>query len=329
MPTTVAGPESSRKMSNPLTKTLALTFGIPLLIGLMLWAFLAPTFASSPAGVPIAVAGPDPVVEKLQVQMEQRGEHPELITAGSQEEAVDMVENREAVGAIAVTQEGATIYTASGNGAPYTQLLGGVAQQMESSGMPVDTVDLAPTTDADPQATGLGLLGLPLAFGGIISAVLATILLRGHKWLKMTVIAGVALLGSAIVVWMLHSVYGTLDGSALLEWIAVALGISATSALTAGLGAVLGMPGIGLGAVLTIFVSNPLSGLATGPWILPAGWSTLGQLMPIGATGFLVRSISFFDGAGATQAWIVLASWVVIGLILLMFDRQKVSAAAE
>lgn len=329
MPTTVAGPESSRKMSNPLTKTLALTFGIPLLIGLMLWAFLAPTFASSPAAVPIAVAGPDPVVEKLQGKVEQRDEHPELITAGSQEEAVEMVENREAVGAIAVTQEGATVYTASGNGAPYAQLLGGVAQQMESSGMPVDTVDLAPTTDADPQATGLGLLGLPLAFGGIISAVLATILLRGHKWLKMTVIAGVALLGSAIVVWMLHSVYGTLDGSALLEWIAVALGISATSALTAGLGAVLGMPGIGLGAVLTIFVSNPLSGLATGPWILPAGWSTLGQLMPIGATGFLVRSISFFDGAGATQAWIVLASWVVIGLILLMFDRQKVSAAAE
>ena len=41
--------------------------------------------------------------------------------------------------------------------------------------------DLAPTTQDDPQASVLGLLGLPLAFGGIISAVIATFPFRGHK----------------------------------------------------------------------------------------------------------------------------------------------------
>lgn len=41
--------------------------------------------------------------------------------------------------------------------------------------------DLAPTTQDDPQASGHGLLGLPLAFGGIISAVIATFPFRGHK----------------------------------------------------------------------------------------------------------------------------------------------------
>ena len=87
------------------------------------------------------------------------------------------------------------------------------------------------------------------------------------------------------------------------------------------------MPGAGLGAVLTIFVANPLAGLATGPWLLPAGWSALGQLMPIGATGYLVRSLSFFDGADAQGAWIVLCSWIVVGLILLAFDRSKEKTA--
>lgn len=318
---TQTGPAS--KGSDSLKKALTLIVGIPAVIGLMLWAFLAPTFASGPTGVPIAVSGPAPAVEQLTSQASQQDEHPDFITVDSQDDAVNMVKDRDAVGAITIAPEGATIYTATGNGAPYAQLLTGMAQKMQANGMKAETVELAPTTQDDPQAQGLALLGLPLAFGGIISAVLATVLLRGHKWLKAATIAGIAMLGAAVVVWMLHGVYGTLAGSIFLEWVAVTFGIAATSAVTAGLAAVLGMPGIGIGAVLTIFVANPLSGLATGPWLLPAGWSTLGQLMPIGATGFLVRSLSFFDGAAATRPWIVLVSWVVVGLVLLMFDRSK------
>lgn len=93
--------------------------------------------------------------------------------------------------------------------------------------------------------------------------------------------------------------------------------------LTTDLGSVIGTAGVALGAILTIFVANPLSGLATGPWLLPAGWSTLGQWMPIGATGHLVRSLSFFDGLGAQQAWWVLAIWIVAGFALLLLDRSS------
>lgn len=75
--------------------------------------------------------------------------------------------------------------------------------------------------------------------------------------------------------------------------------------------------------MLTIFLANPLSGLATGPWLLPTGWSTLGQWMPIGATGYLVRSLSFFDGQGVGSAWWALSLWIVAGLTLLAFDRSR------
>ena len=188
--------------------------------------------------------------------------------------------------------------------------------------MPVEREDLAPTTKDDPQAAGIALLGLPLAFGGIISAVVATFLFRGNKWLKLAVLVGIAALGALVATWMLHSVYGTLSGSFGMEWLAVSLGILATSMLTAGLGAVIGTAGAGIGAILTIFLANPLSGLSTGPWLLPAGWSTLGQWMPIGATGHLVRSLAFFDGGGTGAAWWVLAAWIATGLLLLLFDRS-------
>ena len=105
-----------------------------------------------------------------------------------------------------------------------------------------------------------------------------------------------------------------------MEWLATSMGILATSMLTAGLAALIGTSGIGIGAVLTIFVGNPLSGLGTGPWILPHTAALIGQWMPIGATGFLVRSLAFFDGAGATGAWWVLAVWIAAGFVMLMFD---------
>lgn len=320
--------QKSSKRSVGKTAT-ALIFGIPIIIGLMLWAFLAPTFGSGPSGVPIAISGPEPVVQQLVGQAEQQEEHPDFEVVGSPEEAQQMVKDREAVGAVVLTPQGSTIYTASGNGAAYTQMLGGFVEKLQATGQQVETVDLAPTTQDDPQASGVSLLGLPLAFGGLVSAALCTFLLRGNKWAKAGVLLSVAALGAAVVVWMLHGVYGTIDGSVFLEWLAVTVGIAATSLFTAGLASLIGVAGVGVGAVLTILVANPLSGLATGPWLLPAGWATLGQLMPIGATGFLVRSLAFFDGAGATRAWWVLICWVVFGLCMLAFDRSKAKAEAE
>lgn len=306
-------------------KAAGVILGIPVIIGLMLFAFLAPIFASGPSGVPVAVSAPEPMVEQLTQGIEQKAgdEAPEITVMDSPDEVRNAVLEREAVGGLAVTPEGATAFTASGNGAPYAQLIDGIAGSLEAQGMTVERTDLAPTSQDDPQATGLALLGLPLAFGGIISAVIATFLFRGTRWTKIGVLTGIAVLGGLVATWMLHSVYGTLMGSFGMEWLAISAGILATSMLTAGLGALIGTPGVGIGAVLTIFLANPLSGLSTGPWLLPAGWSTLGQWMPIGATGHLVRSLSFFDGNGAGSAWWVLALWIVTGLVLLFAARPK------
>ncbi|MDK8810710.1 hypothetical protein HMPREF2651_05410 [Corynebacterium sp. HMSC063A05] len=313
------------KKASPAPKAVAVIFGIPLVIGLMLFAFLAPTFASGPKDVPIALTAPAPMSEQITQAIEHKaGDNaPDIQVMDTPDAVRESILNRETVGGIVISPTGATAYTASGNGAPYSQLIDGIATTLESQNIPVEREDLAPTTQDDPQASGVALLGLPLAFGGIISAVIATFLFRGKKWTKLSVLTGIAVFGALVATWMLHSVYGTLSGSFGMEWLAISLGILATSMLTAGLAAIIGTPGVGIGAILTIFLANPLSGLSTGPWLLPAGWSTLGQWMPIGATGYLVRSLSFFDGNGAGAAWWVLIVWVAAGFALLMFDRSK------
>jgi len=48
--------------------------------------------------------------------------------------------------------------------------------------------------------------------------------------------------------------------------------------------------------------------------MLPSPAGAVGQLLPPGAGGNLLRSTGFFDGAAAGQHVAVLAAWVVVGL---------------
>jgi hypothetical protein len=89
---------------------------------------------------------------------------------------------------------------------------------------------------------------------------------------------------------------------------AIALTVAATSLSILGLESLLGYAGLGLGAGAMMLIGNPLSGTVTAPEMLP-GWSgTLGQLLPPGAGGQLLRSTAFFDGHGATHS-VPLCPW--------------------
>jgi hypothetical protein len=61
---------------------------------------------------------------------------------------------------------------------------------------------------------------------------------------------------------------------------------------------------------------QPAFGLASAPEMLPSGWGAPGQLLPPGAAGTALRSVAFFDGAGAGRPLLVLSCWFVGGLLL-------------
>ncbi len=65
-----------------------------------------------------------------------------------------------------------------------------------------------------------------------------------------------------------------------------------------------------------LFISNPLSGMATGMHWLPSPWGAIGQYLPLGAAGTALRSSAFFNGAGMTNSVIVLLCWIIAGITL-------------
>src|SRR6266540_5676453 len=93
------------------------------------------------------------------------------------------------------------------------------------------------------------------------------------------------------------------------------------AAAVAGLGTLLGAGGVVLAALAVFLLGNPLSGLTSAPELLPQPWGAVGQFLPPGAGGTLLRSVAYFDGAAAaTPAW-TLAAYALVGLALILLAR--------
>ncbi|MGU3585658.1 ABC transporter permease, partial [Rhodococcus sp. C26F] len=191
--------------------------------------------------------------------------------------------------------------------------------------LPVQTTDVVPFPDDDPRGAGLTAAALPMVFGGLIPAIALTQLFPGRDRLvlRLVGVAGFAVVAGFALTALLQFGLGSLDGNYWLTAAGFTLGLAALAFTILGLEALLGLPGIAIGAVTMMFVGNPLSGLATGHAWLPDGWSTLGQLLPPGATGSLLRANAFFDGVGAAFPTIVLLCWVVFGLVLAFVASRR------
>lgn len=307
---------ATRTTSSPRT-LVAIVVGITVMVALMLLAFAAPALNSGPKDLPLAVSGPEQATSKVTAALDKQAPGTfDVTTYATEQEGAEAITDREAIGGITVGAKGVTVQTATGAGTAYTQVLKGVGAGLEESGQKVTYVELAPTTTDDPQAVGVSTLGLPLVFGGMATAALLLLVYKGSTLMRFVGATAIALLAGFVATAILQLGFGALDGDYWLTSLSISAGILAISATVLGLGTLVGAPGIGIGAVTMLFVANPLSGLANGPQWLPGVWGEVGQLLPVGAAGSLVRSVAFFDGGGAMSHFVVLAVWIVLGVAL-------------
>ena len=186
--------------------------------------------------------------------------------------------------------------------------------------------DIVATDPDDPRGTGFGAAFLPLALTSMVAGILTFILVRTRaaRLVALGTFAVLAGVASAAVqqYWL-----GVLPGDYLANAAVIALIALAVAATVSGLGALLGEPGIGLGAVVVFLVGNALSGVSSAPELLPQPWGEAGQWLPIGAGGTLLRSVSSFDGNGGLVAAGVLTAYALIGRVLGAAGRRGIAPA--
>src|SRR5690606_38774950 len=105
----------------------------------------------------------------------------------------------------------------------------------------------------------------------------------------------------------------------------------AVAGTVAGLATVIGRAGIGIAALTMLLIGNPFSAAPSAPELLPQPWGAIGQLLPPGAAASLLRSVAFFDGAGATGPLVVLLVWAGVAVALLAVGaiRERRSSDAQ
>ncbi|WP_026931919.1 hypothetical protein [Glycomyces tenuis] len=325
----------------PLGRVIGLSLGLAVIVSVVTIAFAWPSSNTGPEDVPIAVIGPPEAAEQVAERLDtaQPGGF-DVVEAAGPDEAVEMIEEREVYAALAVGPEGVDLYTASAASPAVARLVGGIAEQIaagmgEAAGQPgavqVTTQDVVPMPEDDPNGAGLAASALPMAAGGIIVAVLIGTAVRGSGRQATAAILGPIAVGAAvagILFWL-----GSVEGDYWSVAGAITLTLLAASWAVLGLSKLLGRAGTAIGAVLIMLVGNPLSGLTSAPEMLPAPWGEIGQYLTPGAGATLLRSVSFFDGNGATTAALVLAAWLAGGIVLYVIGavRSRVSevGAAE
>lgn len=187
----------------------------------------------------------------------------------------------------------------------------------------VEIIELKSFPKADPNGTGLAAGALPIALGGWIGTVAIANFVKGKRQ-KLYALIAFAVVGGLGLVAVIQFGIGTFDGNYLLIALGAMLGIAATGFLVLGILEILGNAGLAIAAVLLILLGNPLSGLTSAPEMLPSGWGTVGQLLPPGATGTLLRNIAFFDGYAITYPIIILSSYIIFGLLLFKIGKKSI-----
>lgn len=336
-----------------------------LVVGVIVIAFVWPAATAQPQNLPVGISGPGEAVSAVEDALAEQDPSPfALQTVDSRDEAVQLIEQRELYGAILLGDEPEVLLATAAGAAPAaalravaTQLqtridttvqtalkdqLTAIIQALQSGQQPqlppgagagagaaeaptVTVTDVVPLSESDPTGAGLAAASFPLVLGGMLGGILLTLLVQGAvRRLIGLVVFGIA--AGAAIVLVMQTWFGILEGDWLLNAAAVGAGVTATSAFIVGLAALMGPPGIGVAAVVTMLIANPISGAALPPPFLPEPWGAVGQWFAPGAASTLLRSVSYFPEASTAFPWLVLSGWIALGVVLTLIGHRRTAA---
>ena len=326
VPAAAATLDTSARTGPPVgVKVIAVVIGTAVLLSVMVTMFALPAARSAPHHIPIGVVGSAQAADEIGHLM---GESFDVTSYADESVAHDAIESREVYGALVVSPGSElTVLVATAASPTVATMIETLGQRVaDATHIGHRVVDVRSFPAKDSHGAGLAAGALPLALGGWISAMVIMLVIPSAGG-RILAALGVSVVGGFVLIAILQFAVGTFDGNYWLTSLAGMLGIAATCFAVLGLREALGGAGLVLAAIALILLGNPLSGLSSAPEMLPTPWGVVGQHLPPGATGSLLRNVVFFDGNAIARPLIVLFCWLVGGIVLyglgLMRERRK------
>jgi hypothetical protein len=298
-------------------------------------AFAWPSGRIQPRDLPVGIIGSTPgsqaVIDRLSAA-DPAGFDFRLYADDARARAA--IADRQVYGALAVTPGQVQVFEASAASPAVAQLLrtlgervvGAAAQPgsgRDQSPVRLTTRDVVPLSAADPNGVVFSASLLPLTICSVIIAAAVGVLVKFRPaWrqvVALTVVSAVAAAGAYLIS---QTFLGALPEDGAADWASMALTVLAMSAATAGFIALIGVVGLGIAAVLMVFIGNPFSGVTSAPQLLPQAVDHIGQWLPPGAGANLLRSTAYFHGHGAAGHLTILITWIAIGFAAIVLGHH-------
>jgi hypothetical protein len=303
---------------------------IPALVLMLAFAFsyVGAFHDPTPHNVPVDVVGPPALTQQLDGLP---GDPLDARTASSLPDALSGIDDRDVYGAFDARTN--HLYVASAANRATAVALGTVFNRAAAAqGQPaVRITDVKPLPPKDPNGTAVFYAMIAWVFGGYIGSTLIGLIgsprspSTQRAAARIGALAGFSVIGGILSVLLLHWCFGVFSGHVLALCAVAALTIFASGAATAGIQAAIGPAGTGLVILLFVILGNPASGGPFARPLLPGFWSTIGGVLPPGASVDLARSALFFDGERILGPVLVLVGWAVLGTALAMVFGGRIT----
>jgi hypothetical protein len=235
-----------------------------------------------------------------------------------------MVEDRAVDGALALPPSGpVTLLVAAGGGHAVEAVLMQLGQQMaQAQGTTLNTVDVAPTSPADPNGTVEFYCVIFLGIGGAVGGTVLTRLMGRVRRLpdalkRLGVVLAYGGVLSLVVTFFADVVFGALVGHFGLLFLTMWAFSAAVCLAITGFAARMGLLATGVLIAVFILLGNPSAAGAVPRPLLNGFYSGLTPVLPQGAALSALRGVEYFGNHGIGPAMLCLVIWGAAGLLLL------------
>src|SRR5262249_59433858 len=188
----------------------------------------------------------------------------------------------------------------------------------------VRVTDVKPLPPKDPNGTAIFYAMIAWVFGGYIASTLIGLIgsprsrSTQRAAARIGALAGYSVLGGILSVLLLRACFGVFEGHVVALSAIAILTIFASGAATAGIQSAFGPAGTGIVILGFVILGNPASGGPFARPLLPGFWSTIGGVLPPGASVDLARSALYFDGSRIGGPILVVVGWAALGTLLAL-----------
>lgn len=305
-----------------LVVTLIVTVVAGLFAGTYAWAMGDP----QPHDVPIGLVSTTHTPAELATELQARtGTSFVVRPYDTEADAEAAIREQVVYGALVEEPDGSVrFYVSSASGASVARLLEADAPRLEQSiGRPVTVIDAHPLGAKDPNGLVLFYVALAAVVIGFVGAIqtrvnAAKLTLAGE--LFWDVVRSV--LGGFAIAFTVGPLLGVLPIPFFPVWGVLALTMLIAGATYSFWRVLIGGRWAMLPTwIVFVLISNPSSGGAVAPELLPPFYQFMGRWLPTGATVRAVRDLTYFPGNLHLEPYIVLAVWLVASVGLFVAVR--------